>query len=786
MFRSRWTAAAVAAVASVASLFVTGPARAAAPVNLALAGTASASSIELDSATFAASYANDGSTATRWSSKYADDNWVQVALAANSHVDHVTLVWPNACARDFALQTSGDGVTWTTVSRLQRTTCPRTDTIAVGATTRYVRMQGYQRWASYGYSISEFQIWDAPDAPVLGLLPKPVSVTTTGGSPYTLSSSSPIVALGADAQAPANYLAGVLRPSTGYALPVTTADGGTAPIVIRVGSGYGPPGKPEGYTLSAAPGRIEIAASSAGGALNGVQTLRQLFPQWAESRTVVAASWTVPAVTITDYPRFGYRGMMIDVARSFYPVADIKKFIDTAASYKINRLHLHLTDDQGWRIAIDDPADNPSGIDYSLLTSVSGATAASYNGTTMLGTELGATGYYTKADYAEIVRYAGVNGMTVVPEIDMPGHVNAALHAIPQLNSAGSKPALASGATTVPANGTSSVGYSSLDAANPVTYEFTRRVLTQIAAMTPGPYLHIGGDESLVTSSANYTTMINAFTAQVAGLGKTVVGWNEYSGTALPSNNSVIQYWNGSTAPVASAVTTRGAKVILSPAPYTYIPQRQDSRQPQGGTWACGGPCTLAGYYSLDPGTFISGIAESSVLGVETAQWGEWLRGVRQVEYFAYPRLIANAEAGWSPQSVRNFTDFTARLAVAGGRMTVRGVNFFPSADVPWRAVAVGNSRSVPVGGTGATWTVTVPGAAVSDLTAAIAWSDGTRETVTPTTTRTASIPNMWLNAAFTVTSARTFTQAGTYTGTLLVGRTGEVPTEAPIKITVP
>ncbi|MFI0349234.1 family 20 glycosylhydrolase [Actinomadura sp. 9N407] len=755
-----------------------------APVNLALAGTASASSVELDRDSFAAAQVKDGSTATRWSSKYADDNWVQIELAASTRVDHVTLVWPNACARDFAVQTSPDGVTWTTVTRLQRSTCPRTDEIAVNATARYVRMQGHQRWAGYGYSISEFQVWDGP-ARSLGVVPEPVSVTETGGPAYRLSSATSIAALGPGAQAPAAYLAKVLRPSTGYRLPVVSARTGPQPVVVQVGNGLGPPGRPEGYDLTTTPTQTTIKAATPNGALNGVQTLRQLFPQWVESAARATADWTAPAVRIVDHPRFAHRGMMLDVARSFYPVGEVKEYIDTAAQFKINRLHLHLSDDQGWRIAVGAPPSNTSGIDYPRLTSVSGATAMTYNSAgKLMGTELGIPGHYTKADYTEIVRYAGAAGMTVIPEIDVPGHTNAALHAIPQLNSAGSKPRPEPGQPTVPANGTPDVGYSSLDAANPVTYEFTRQVLTQIAAMTPGPYLHIGADESHNTSAADYTTMVNAFSGQVNALGKTVIGWNELAGTALPPNNSVVQYWNGGKAAVADAVRSKGAKVLLSPAAHTYVPQKQDARQPQGGTWACGGPCDLGRHYGWDPGTFIPGVSEESVLGVESALWGEFIRRLPQAQYYSYPRLIATAEVGWTPQSRRDYPGFTRRLAEAGGRLTVQGVNFFPAADVPWRTAATGTDRTVPAGSpSDATWTVTAP--AAETLTGTITWDDGVREDVTLTTARRASIPDMRANGTFTAVSKRAFGAAGTRTATLTVRPAGGEPVEATLTVTV-
>ncbi|GAA4221886.1 hexosaminidase [Streptosporangium album] len=766
---------------------------ASAPANLALTGTATASSVELDRDTFVAAHVNDGDPSTRWSSKYQDDNWVQVALARPSKVDHVKISWPSACARDFVLQTSTDGATWTDVAGLRRDTCPRTDVIEVSSKdpVSFVRMQGRQRWASYGYSVSEFEIWDLPAAqpePTLGLLPEPVSVQKHGGTPFTLHKNTRIVAIGDGAQAPAEYLAGVLRPSTGRRLPVVSQGWGPAPIVVDVGPGNGPAGhEAEGYTLTAAAGRVTIGAATPNGALNGVQTLRQLFPQWVESDTVVTAGWTVPAVTITDYPRFEHRGVMLDVARSFYPVNEVKTYIDAAAQFKINRLHLHLTDDQGWRIAIDNPGDNPSGIDYGLLTGVSGATAMTYNAAgQLMGTELGVTGHYTKADYTEIVRYAGENGMTVIPEIDMPGHTNAALHAIPQLNTAGAQPHPQPGQATVPHNGTGSVGYSSLDAGSAVTYEFVEHVLAQIAELTPGPYLHIGGDEAHVTSHADYTTMVDAFTRTTASLGKTVIGWNEYAKTALPQGKAVVQFWNGDRGAVAAAVKDRGAKVILSPAANTYVPQKQDPRQPQGGTWACGGPCGLDRHYNWDPGTFIPGIGESSVLGVESALWGEFIRRVGQAQYYSFPRVIATAEVGWTPQARRDYTDFRTRLSKAGGRLTVQGTNFFPTADVAWRVDALGTPTTARTGEpAGATWTVTAPGFASGDLVATVAWSDGVREDVTLTTTRQAGIPEMRINDAFTAESGRVFDRPGRYTGTLSIRVPGQAPTERRLTVTV-
>lgn len=776
---------------------------ASAPTDLALAGTASASSVELDRADFVAEHANDGDPATRWSSKYQDDNWVQIELAEPAAVDHVTLTWPNACAREFVLQTSTDGETWTDVAERSEDTCPRTDVVTVDADgpVSYVRMQGLDRWSSWGYSISEFNVYDEPPAPpepTLGLVPQPVQVEEHDAAPFVLRRGARIMAVGDGAQAPAEYLAGVLRPSTGHPLPVTPSDSaaipdrprGTSPrpIIVDVRPGNAPDGHAdEGYTLEVRRDGVRVAADTPNGALNGVQTLRQLFGPWVESDTVVSTDWTVPAVSISDHPRFEHRGVMVDVARSFYPMDELKEYIDSAAQFKINRLHLHLSDDQGWRIAIDDPEDNPSGIDYGLLTEVGGATAMTYhpNGE-VIGTELGVTGYYTKDDYAEIIRYAAENGMTVIPEIDMPGHVNSALHSIPQLNTDGARPQPEPGEETVPHNGTHSVGYSSFDAHSDTTYEFVEHVLTEIAEMTPGPYLHIGGDEAHVTSHEDYTTMVDAFTGTVDRLDKTVVGWNEYAGSDLPQDNAVIQYWSGDTGAVADAVDERGAEVILSPASRTYLPQKQDARQPQGATWACGVPCGLDWHYNWDPGTFVDGVDESSVLGVESALWGEFIRRVDQAQYYSFPRLAATAEVGWTPQEQRDYADFRHRLSAIGGRLTAQDTNFFPTADVPWRIEILGVPTMAKTGEqSGATWTVTAPGFTSDDLEATIRWDDGVEEAVTMTTTREGSIPDMVINDAFTAISERAFDEPGTYVGTLSVRAPDRAPVEGSATVEV-
>ena len=364
---------------------------------------------------------------------------------------------------------------------------------------------------------------------------------------------------------------------------------------------------------------------------------------------------------------------MIDVARSFQTVEEIKTYIDALVQLKINTLHMHLTDDQAWRIVIDDPESNPSGLVYSKLTEIGGTGGADVYGDSgePLGTEPAHRGYYTQAEYEQIVDYAKSRFVTIVPEVDGPGHTNAALASIAQLNPDGQ---------TKPMNNTADVGYSTLDANSPVTYEFLQTVFSQLARMSPGPYLHIGGDEAHVTGRDNYLTYINTLAPMVTEMGKTTIGWSEYAAADLPPG-SVVQYWAGSMAPVLDKVA-EGSQVIMSPAGQSYLDQKYDASTPIGLSWACSGSCDFDRYYSWDP--VQNGLGEDDVLGVEGPLWSETVRGVDQAHFMAYPRLVSIAEIGWTPQTRRDLDDFRTRLATLGGRLTLQGTNFYASPRAPW------------------------------------------------------------------------------------------------------
>ncbi|WP_426006087.1 beta-N-acetylhexosaminidase [Paenarthrobacter sp. NyZ202] len=505
------------------------------------------------------------------------------------------------------------------------------------------------------------------------LIPLPRHVTPLDGQVFTLQPTARIIAEGA-ARTAAGQLQLLLQRGTGFELPIAThsSSGDISLELVETLDGG-----PEAYGLTVTDDAIRLTAQAPAGFFNAVQTLRQLFPASVEQpltphgaphATPDAGTWVIPGVVIHDAPRFQYRGLMLDVARSFFTVEEVKEQIDVMGQFKLNALHLHLTDDQAWRIEIQPPADNPSGLDYGNLTAVGGA--VNHPGT---GLGPGRTGFYTQEDFKDIERYAAARNVLVVPEIDLPGHVNAALAAIPQLNPDG---------RPQPMNTTGDVGYSTLDAGLPVTYEFVREVLGQLASITTGPYLHIGGDEALVTGHDNYVTMVREFARIGAETGKTVVGWNEYAEVDLP-DGAVVQYWHGGFDPVVEKAGA-GSPVLMSPAATTYLDQKYDPGSPIGLSWVEGGPFTWAEYYDWDP--VQGGLAEHQVLGVEGPLWTETVRGNRQAYWLQYPRAVSLAEVAWSSRPARDLDGFRRRLGTLGERLSRQGVPFQEAPGVQWSA----------------------------------------------------------------------------------------------------
>ncbi|MGS2618677.1 beta-N-acetylhexosaminidase [Micromonospora sp. LZ34] len=512
----------------------------------------------------------------------------------------------------------------------------------------------------------------APPAPVrLGdVVPAPEQVRPDPDADHVLAPDA-VIRVSADpaALAVAEQLAALLRPATGYPLPVTDSThpepaGGIALVLVDDDT-LGP----EGYHLDVARAGVRIAATGPAGLLHGVQTLRQLLPPAVESRTPVAERWALPGGSITDRPRFAYRGAMLDVARHFFSVEDVLRVVDHLSRYKLNHLHLHLTDDQGWRIAVES---------WPRLATVGGVGEVGD----------GPGGHYTRADYRRIVAYAAERHITVVPEIDLPGHTNAALVAYPELAPAGMTPA--------PYTGTE-VGFSYVDPANERTYDFVADVLAEVAALTPGPWLHIGGDEAFKVKGEAYTGFVERVQQIVAGLGKSLVGWHQIA-PAGHADGRVLHWWgtDGDDLTTAEAVG-RGALLILSPGNHAYLDMKYAPDTPIGHDWA--GLIDVRRAYEWDPATHVTGVPAAAVLGVEAPLWTESVTSRAEIEFMFFPRLPALAELAWSPRATHDWDRFRDRLAGHGPRWTAAGITFHRSPEVPWPAeapVPAGPAPAIP------------------------------------------------------------------------------------------
>jgi hexosaminidase len=492
-----------------------------------------------------------------------------------------------------------------------------------------------------------------PFATVPRVIPAPASLVIGDGAPFAITRATTIVVDGVpDAVRIGEALAAILRPSTGFPLLVAPAPSVGTPQSIHLVLA---PGRaslgPEGYELTVPSDSGRLVAAGAAGLFHGVQTLRQLLPFDAESQiTLSRQTWSIPAVTITDQPRFAWRGAMLDVARHFFTVREVEQFIDLLALYKMNVLHLHLADDQGWRIAID---SRPKLTEIGAVTQVGG----------------GPGGFYTKQDYTEIVRYAQARYITIVPEIDMPGHTNAALAAYPDLSCS----TRAAGSYV----GTD-VGWSTLCVDKEETYAFVDDVVREISALTPGAYFHIGGDEVTTLTHDQYTHFVERVQDIVAAHGKQMIGWEEITKARLRPT-TIAQQWKSDS---VRAALQYGARILLSPANKAYLDMKYTPGTELGLHWA--GYIDVRDAYDWDPTSYLQGVPVSQIVGVEAPIWSETLRNITAVEYLAVPRLPAIAELGWTPQSARDWESFRVRLAAHAPRWRLLGVNYYPSTQVPW------------------------------------------------------------------------------------------------------
>ena len=408
---------------------------------------------------------------------------------------------------------------------------------------------------------------------------------------------------------------------------------------------------PEAYQLYITQDSIILNSNTAEGAFRGIQTLRQIIPEKSNDTLAEQRIWSIPTGKIVDMPNFGFRGSMLDVARHFFSVEDVKKYIDLLSYYKINVLHLHLTDDQGWRIEIKS---------WPKLTKIGGSTE--------VGGETG--GFYTQEDYKEIVAYAAKHFMTIIPEVDMPGHTNAASVSYPFLNGNGKTPKLYEG---------TQVGFSTFNSRKDTVYAFIDDVVREISAITPGPYFHIGGDESHVTKKKDYIHFVNKVEKIVQKYGKKMIGWDEIASADVDST-SVSQYW--STGDNAKKAIKKGMKVILSPAKKAYLDMQYDTLSKHGLHWAAYVPVDTA--YVWTPEEY-EGIPMENILGIEAPLWSETISNIDELEYLAFPRIIGYSELNWSTKENRNWENYKIRLANQAPYLDRMDVKYYASPLIDWK-----------------------------------------------------------------------------------------------------
>ena len=495
------------------------------------------------------------------------------------------------------------------------------------------------------------------------VIPKPVSVTATGSS-FEIDENTVVEYQTENLKPIAEYLVNLLQPATGFKFPLkeATSKRSSNSVLLMLTDSVS---TIEGYQLEITEESILIKANKPAGLFYGVQTLRQLLPASIEKGVKISETLLVATGTIKDNPSYGYRGAMLDVSRHFFGVDDVKRVIRLLSIYKINRLHLHLSDDQGWRIEIKS---------WPKLTEIGGSSQV----------DGGKGGFYTQEQYKEIVKYAQDHFITVIPEIDMPGHTNAALASYPELNCDGKAPELYHG---------TKVGFSSLCIDKEITYTFVEDVIRELAAITPGEYIHIGGDESHATEKKDFIKFINRTQKIVEKYGKKVQGWDEIAHTDLLPN-TIVQFWSRKGDNALEGVK-KGAKILMSPAQRAYMDIKYDSITRIGLMWA--GLTEVDDAYDWALETYQEGISKENIIGIEAPLWTETVQTIDDIEYMVFPRVLGFAEIGWTQTSQRNWEEYKVRLGKHKDRFDALEINYYPSKLVPWVSTKTVQEKEIEI-----------------------------------------------------------------------------------------
>ncbi|OKL49325.1 family 20 glycosylhydrolase [Boudabousia marimammalium] len=440
----------------------------------------------------------------------------------------------------------------------------------------------------------------------------------------------------------------------------------------------------EAYRLEITPDSVQVVAGDAAGAFYAVISLLQLALQYRAE---------IPLLKVIDQPRYSYRGQMVDVARSFLTVAQIRDIIDAGAAHKLNILHLHIIDDQGWRIEItNEGREDGDDTDYTALHRI-GSTTACQSGedpgfdkpeealgvvvdyhNDFSGVAQGHTGYYTQAEFLELRDYARRRHIEIIPEVEFPGHNHVVMHALPQLATAGASVQAQVnevGESTVPAWTSWQVGHSYLDFNNEATWAFARHLFRQMYRLVGDTPLHLGGDEAMhmivKLGMEGYLKAMNRVLqiARETGFSQVIL-WEEGALMDLGPSDTVqfwtTQYGEELLEKLNQRVLETGCSLINSNAHHAYLDQKLSLDDPRGLTWACPEGLPTETSYNWNPDEDFPPAVQAHLQGVEAPLWGETVRGLDDAFYLMYPRLAAIAEVAWTPQADRDWEDFSARL----------------------------------------------------------------------------------------------------------------------------
>lgn len=516
----------------------------------------------------------------------------------------------------------------------------------------------------------------ASAAQQISIIPKPVSITVKPGF-FKLTPNTVIVSNN-DTNALASQLASNLSHATGFTLKITKKPTPLNAITLQIDPTIKHLGN-EGYKLKVTPYRIMLSAPADKGIFYGTITIRQLLPPEIFSKTKVnAINWQIPCVEITDYPRFQWRGMHLDVGRYFLPKDFIYKYIDLIALHKMNKFHWHLTEDQGWRIEIKK---------YPKLTQI-----GAWRKETVLGhlskkpTQFDNTphgGFYSQKDIREIVEYAKQRHVTIVPEIEMPGHSQAAIASYPHLGNTDQQLEVCT---------VWGVNENILNA-NESTILFMQDVLSEVMELFPGQFIHIGGDEApkkqwqqspraqarikqlgLKDEHELQSYFIKRMDTFLASKGRRLIGWDEILEGGLAPGAAVMS-WRGEKGGIAAA--NAGHDVVMATTEYTYFDYYQADRKTE--PLAIGGFLPLKKVYSYEPiPKALSKNKQRHILGSQGQVWTEYISTPAKAEYMALPRACALSEVLWTPKEKKDYKDFTNRLNTHQKRLDALDVNYRP------------------------------------------------------------------------------------------------------------